>query len=130
MIKLSDFELGWLVGILEGEGYFAYVPRTQRLAIEMVDEDTMNSVALMFSKIVGKEVNPVHRLAARDNHQDAFQIQLSGESARLIMKAVLPYMHHRRRARIWQALNNYAAPKQKTLKELGIDIRSLVGETK
>ena len=25
MIKLSDFELGWLVGILEGEGYFGHI---------------------------------------------------------------------------------------------------------
>lgn len=125
-VKISDYELGWLVGILEGEGYFAYVNRGHRVNLQMTDEDAVNSAAIIINKIIGKEVKITHRMPRNSKHQESYQIVVGGESARILMKTIVPFMHGRRRSRIWQSLNNYTAPKQKTLKELGIDISDLI----
>jgi hypothetical protein len=126
-IELSDYELGWLVGILEGEAYFGFQSYTQQLKIKMTDYDTMNTVALLLGKITGKCIEVRTQSEIRENCQEVFGINISGETVRTIMRTIVPYMHGRRRAKIWQALNGYSAPRQKTFKELGIDVKSLLG---
>jgi len=105
--QLSDFELGWLVAILEGEGTFRYFHRSQRVAIQMADEDTIYKVAGIWERLTGltievKDVKPV-----KEHHSLMHYIALNGEGARVVMRTIVKHMSHRRRQKIWQCLNAF-----------------------
>jgi len=57
-MSLSQFDLAWLVGILEGEGSFRFTNRTQRVTVNMTDEDIIYKIADIFQKITGNVCNP------------------------------------------------------------------------
>lgn len=124
-IALSDYELGWLVGILEGEAYFGYSGRTQELKIRMTDLDTMFSVARSMSKITGNLIEVKSTGIRKNGDQELFAVAIFGENAREVMQTIVPHMHHRRRAKIWQSLNKYRETK-KSFEDLGIDIATLL----
>lgn len=114
---ITYFELGWLVGLLEGEGSFRfYSPRekggTQGIHINMTDFDTMETAAKLMQKITGKTVIiKDYRKPKNVNHQQSYVIELSGDSARKLMRAIVSHMHFRRRKRIWQCLNGFKEKK-------------------
>lgn len=127
-MRISDFDLGWLVGVLEGEGYFEYDGCTQRVTIEMTDLDVIDTAARLIGRVIGKSV-PVITLNPRSSSPDlkeVFRVCVCGESARTIMRLVAPHMHHRRRGRVWQSLNKYKPPKQRSLAEMGLSIDGIL----
>lgn len=110
---------------MEGEATFGYYGKTQRVAVEMTDEDTMIRVAVLLSKICGVTIQLIefdrpHRINS-ENHSNMFRAQVTGVRARTIMRFVVGHMSSRRRATIWRALNGYAQKKHR-LAELGIVI--------
>ena len=128
---ITDFELGWLIGILEGEASFGYYGHSQRVAVEMSDEDTITKLAVLFGRIIGspvtiREFDRPHRVNS-DNHSTMYRIQVTGNRARTIMRFVVSHMGTRRRARIWQSLNEYVIEK-KTFADLGINVIALIKE--
>lgn len=127
MKTLSDYEMGWLVGILEGEGHFGIlrssVGQTQRVAVKMCDEDVVNRVAVFFERLTGNTFDV--RLKIDKQHpdwSDQYEIYAGGENARTIMKAVVKYMGVRRRRKIYQSLNGHVQKKVK----VNIDISKLI----
>lgn len=105
--QLSDFELGWLAGILEGEGTFRYFHKSQKVAVGMSDEDTVYKVAAFFERLTGivvevKDVKPV-----KAHHSLMHYVTINGEAARIVMRTVVKHMSHRRRQKIWQCLNAF-----------------------
>ena len=120
--NLSQFELGWLVGILEGEGYFAYQGSsgTHRVCVNMTDEDTINQLAALYERILGCGVKVWHKEHPNPNNQDYYMVEIYGERARIIMRLVVRHMSFRRRQRIWQSLNNYKPEKINLVKLLDI----------
>lgn len=110
---ITDFELGWLVGILEGEGHFRYSDRTQRVTVNMTDEDTIIKVAALFEEISGQKctVRFTDRSLINSNHQLIYHAVIHGAKARAVMQMVVKHMGYRRRQKIWQCLNKFV-PKQ------------------
>lgn len=117
---LSDLEIGWLAGILEGEGCFLLDKRSPKVAVEMVDEDVINKVALIVERLTGKQFHINQRPPTGFGIQDRYHFQVSGESARIVMRAVVRHMCYRRRQRIWQVLNGYKQEKVDLVKLLKI----------
>ena len=121
---LTDYELGWLVGILEGEGYLGLlrsnVGQTQRVSVKMCDEDIVNRVAILFEQVTGKQFDVrVRYHKDRPKWNTQWEVYASGENARIIMRYVVKYMGYRRRKKIYQSLNGHIAVKKKLdLKEL------------
>lgn len=109
---ISNFELGWLVGILEGEGYFGYYTASQYVEISSTDEDVINHVAILYEKLTGHEYNITARQQG-GHKKPAYRIRAGGSDARFIMKYLLKHMSQRRRKRIWQSLNRYQPKKTK-----------------
>lgn len=118
---ITERELFWLIGILEGEGSFSYTKKTHRVQVQMVDEDVMVRVSAIVTKITGRKHNLIY-CGNRDraNVQPSQMLSITGESARAVMCLIVTHMGHRRRIRIWQCLNNYTA------KRLKLDIKELV----
>jgi hypothetical protein len=113
MARLSDFELGWLVGILEGEGYFGY-ECTQRVQVKMTDEDSVVRAAALFERITEQTCLVLYEDKSKYNvnWQDAWKVVITGDRARIVMRYVVKYMGYRRRQRIWQCLNKHKEEKQ------------------
>jgi len=108
MSVLSDFELGWLVGLLEGEGHFGLYS-SQVIEVNMTDEDTIYKVVSIYERVLGVTVNVMFIPKAKG--QDVFCVRICGERARTIMRLVVSHMNYRRRQKIWQCLNGYRQPK-------------------
>lgn len=119
---IDDIELGWLAGLLEGEGHFGY-DRTQLVHIRMTDQDTIIKVKSLIERILNLE-KPITLLISnptRGNEQETYGIQTYGATARAIMRLVLPLMGKRRRAQIWRSLNEFRPRKMPE------DIKRLLG---
>jgi len=124
-MTLTEFELGWLSGLLEGEGYFGLRSdtKTPQIKLEMTDEDIVLRALLLIQRLTGKQhaIATVNRKGNRSHCQPTYIIALYSRDAIKVMKAVVRYMGSRRRQRIWQSLNGYAA---KPAEEL--DVKALV----
>lgn len=115
----SDFGLGWLVGLLEGEGHFSY-SGTQQLVLGMTDEDIVLKYKAFIEDILQTD-KPLHLIVThtgRSADLTMFTIRLYGANARAIMRLVVPYMGQRRRAKIWQTINGFAGRK--------LDVKSIL----
>lgn len=97
---MTEIELAWLAGLLEGEGCFSY--RKDRdipvLEVKMTDWDVMNRVALLF----GRRVTPIP--PGREGYQPQYRARVQGEPARELMRLLKPHMGQRRAARIEELL--------------------------
>lgn len=109
----NQFELGWLVGLLEGEGHFSYF-NTQQIVLGMTDEDCVLRFKAAIEKILGQDKS-LHLIVTnwRKEEKPLYTIRLYGANARCIMKLVVHHMGYRRRAQIWKALNRFNGPKIK-----------------
>lgn len=106
--RVTDFELGWLIGILEGEGTFIYNPKaTHRVTVSMGDEDTINKVVDIMSRLIGDYVAKGELTPKKAEYSVMYTANVTGERARTLMKFVVKHMSNRRRTRIWQALNKF-----------------------
>ena len=110
---LTEFEFGWLAGLLEGEGSFGYYGSTQSLNVRMVDEDTVHRVARDLEMLIGSNVvvRSIESNSDGVSRQTVYYIQLYGERARIAMRALVPFMGYRRRQQIWRGLNRYKPKK-------------------
>lgn len=117
MSVLSGYELGWLVGILEGEGHFG-IYTSQVVEVNMTDEDTVYIVTSMFERILGLSINVT--AIQKPQGKDVYCARVYGERARIIMRLVVSHMSYRRRQTIWRCLNGYKAPKLDLMKVLGL----------
>lgn len=121
--RVTDFELGWLVALLEGEGCFSY-ERSQRIQMVSTDEDVIVTYTSIIQKITGKEINIRYTPRGRDKPQ--YNSSIHGTNARVVMHLIVEHMHSRRRAKIWQVLNGFKDTKKMTLAEAGLDIQTLI----
>ena len=103
---MTELELGWLVGILEGEGCFAWASSKNRnhygwprVLLTMTDRDVIEHAAqLMCAKSVkmSKKEKPHHKQPFRCSVQSSLAIDL--------MRKILPFMGERRAAKIKELL--------------------------
>lgn len=121
---VSDFDFGWLVGVLEGEAYFGFNSKTYRVDISMVDEDTICRCAKIMGELVGESLVVTSKMPSGDR-QELYNIVITGARAKRLMLIVVKYMRYRRRAQIWQALNKYNR-KKVTLKQAGFDFSKVI----
>jgi hypothetical protein len=102
--KLTD--IAWLAGLLEGEGYFAFISDRPRITISMTDRDVIEEAA----KLMG---DPKIYLTKRPDKKDIFTIRISGYRAIGIMYQVLPFMKKRRTAQIFAVLDGWKSKRRK-----------------
>ncbi|SRR6266478_3029522 len=117
MSVLSGYELGWLVGVLEGEGHFG-IYTSQVIEVNMTDEDTIYKVASLYQRILNTEISVT--AIYKPQGKDVYCVRIYGERARTIMRLVVSHMSHRRRQVIWRCLNRFKAPRVDIVKLLGL----------
>jgi hypothetical protein len=109
-VKLTDFELGWVVGILEGEGCFFITRRAKgpygpylygRVTVCMTDRDVLERL----QRVTG--IGKLERVRERQDpkHKPISQwIVCRNQEAIELMVAVYPHMGARRQAKIREVL--------------------------
>lgn len=129
-MHLTDVDLGWLAGILDGEGWFRLsASNTPIIGLAMTDLDTVQKVAAMFG---GRNITVRNRSDERKKYlgnkwKPCYGLTLNGEAAKDIMLALLGTgrLSARRTAKIQEVLAGYDARPVKRLTKLQvIDLRN------
>lgn len=111
--NLTEAEFWWMVGLLEGEGFFDFPKGTQRVSIAMTDLDTIERISAIFTKITGRSYTIRTRHYEKAEHKELHEVNVFGQGARDILLMIVPHMCARRRQRMWQVLNGYKPKMQK-----------------
>ncbi len=116
---MTDLEIVWLAGLLEGEGSFMKGPPSSPnlpiISIKMTDEDIISKVANLFG-------NAYCAYAMREiHHKPCFGVKLVGSKAILLMQELLPYMGIRRSQQIREAINSYKVKEKVPPLKLSMD---------
>ena len=101
---MTETEIAWLSGWLEGEGYFGIGAGTPALIVNSTDLDVIQKATKLIA--VGKLVQSPK--PQKPHWKQQYRIQLYGENAATIMRLIRPYMGQRRGEAIDTALQLYA----------------------
>ena len=107
MRDLTTFELGWLSGILEGEGCFTTTGRRRpyvAVYVQSTDRDVVERAADMIEAGVQTSKH-ISEISVKPQYRTVVQ----GRKASEVMQAVRPHMGSRRAARIDELLGLYEA---------------------
>lgn len=108
---VSDLDVAWLAGLLEGEGTFLMyrnhvggrVYRYPKVAVNMTDEDIIERVAALF----GTKVYVMPQYV--EGRKQQWRAHATGSNAAAWMRRLYPLLGQRRRARIDEVLAEYDA---------------------
>lgn len=102
--EISQLDLAWLAGLLEGEGSFMRPPPSNpaspRVTVEMTDRDIIDRAA----RILQARVDPM-RSRGNPEWKPSYRITLAGERAASLMRLLRPLMGMRRQGQIDAALS-------------------------
>lgn len=111
--SISDFDLGWLVGIIEGEGTFS-VSRARktdrfyrpRIGINTTDKDVIERVqSIAGGTVVGPVKNFHPRTGRTDDVKDMWRWNLYSETkVREVFGLIIPHLCERRQKRALEIL--------------------------
>lgn len=108
MREITDIELGWLAGILEGEGSFVVVKGKDgytrfQVVVQMTDEDVINEL----HRLTGLgTINGPYQRKGRETHKSLWRWQVCYKAdIEALCLQILPYMHERRRLQIHRLLS-------------------------
>ena len=115
LAPITEFDLAWLAGLLEGEGSFIAgppsAPRSPAVQLSMVDRDIVARAAAL----IGVSVTVVP--SRREGWRTAYCARVRGARAVLWMKRLRPLMGTRRQAQIDRAVASYAPDPRRLLSE-------------
>jgi len=109
---MTNEEIGWLAGLLEGEGCFSTYQKLPRISVAMTDRDVIERVAMLL------EVNARGPYQRKNGTKPVFAATAIGYRAERIMRAILPFMGERRSEKIrsvlqaWNAREGDRKPEQ------------------
>lgn len=115
-MNISDFDLGWLAGIIEGEGYIGINENTNQtfLRVSMTDEDVIRS---LIEKTGLGHVNGPYRY---DDNKKFFWIWsvMTRDDLSDLLYLILPFMGERRSCAIKEALEVIEVSRDRELYRL------------
>ena len=104
-LDLDPIDIGWLAGLLEGEGYFSYSWNAKKhlrviVRCKLTDKDVVESI---------RRITGMGSLSFQDRKDGIRQISYEWNSGnrlwlRRLLYTLRPYMHSRRRKRIDEVL--------------------------
>lgn len=108
---MTEIELAWLAGILEGEGSFMLENNNSGgktyqyacITVCMTDKDVIDRVAILFGVSTYSIPN------TKFGKKPAFRATLKSHKAVVLMEKLLPFMGDRRSAKIIEVVNAFKA---------------------
>jgi hypothetical protein len=106
---MNDRDFGWMVGIIEGEGYIAVKKParfgknetrgygTVQVAIKMTDHDVMLRLKVLIEELLGRENISMQQYDQSDKRwKRIWNLVVSGMEASRLLQKILPYLGDRR----------------------------------
>ena len=110
---MDGFDLGFIVGLLEGEGSFCLkgggTKRNVQAQCHMTDLDVLETLRARIGQ--GRISGPY---ANGRNRKPRYVYVLAGPAARQVMSLILPYMSKRRSNKIRELINGFDGVKRRT----------------
>jgi len=111
---MTDKDLFWLIGLLEGEGTFLApspsAPGRPRIAVHMTDRDTIEKVASLLGGIGVGHIDLTKRCP---KWKKSYRVTLTGKRAVDLMLKIKPFMSARRQIQIERATHGYVYPPRR-----------------
>lgn len=128
MERLTEAEIAWVAGLLEGEGSFLRASPSQpghpRVTVQMTDEDVIRRIR----EVVGHGCVVPTSDTRNPDWQPAFRWTVKGTPAVELMEKVRPWMYSRRREQLDAALASYSVSRRSRLTDAQVRrIRGLLG---
>ena len=108
-LEQDEYDIAWLAGILEGEGCFQLHRNSggrspvARLQLKMTDLDVVQRAAqIMCSEDKVKEIPRPDSF--KEHYKTQYLCVVYGQTAKDVMRAILPYMGERRSEKIREVL--------------------------
>lgn len=102
-MELSEFELGWLVGLIEADGTFTFDGKHAVVALKITDLDTAQRFAtLMRTAVAG----PYHYEGQQLGTKPYYMTKIAGKRAREFMASASGYFSLRRQEQIANLLGD------------------------
>jgi len=98
---LSEFDKGWVVALIEGEGHIGKHDKRDMIVIKMGDRDIIeryHSFTENTTKILPVEDN------RKEHYSTMYVSKLNGAKARLLMVDIFPFMSERKQLQIQNVL--------------------------
>ena len=112
---VTEHDLYWLAGYLEGEGSFMRGspsdPGNSKISVCSTDEDVIAKVGKLF----GNTPYLAKRKISNPKHKPVWTVKKSGRDAVALMQLLLPLMGKRRHEQISKAIVSYTPSKYKRL---------------
>lgn len=108
--EISENDLYWLAGLLEGEGYFGCNKNSQcnyhyaKITVAMKDRDVIERV----QKVIGSGSISVDRYKREPHHSTIHRYNVVADVAESVMIQILPIMGERRAQKIDEVLSKLA----------------------
>jgi hypothetical protein len=103
MRELSEFDLGWLVGLIEGDGSLTYDGKKAVVALKITDLD----VAQRFARLMGTTVSgPYHYEDHQLGPKPFYVSKIAGKRAREFMVSAAGHFGMRRQEQITAIVGN------------------------
>lgn len=104
---MQDFDLGWAVGLFEGEGTIV-LPSVGRGSIQLQLASTDEDTVVRFQALVGGKVYGPYG-PYQPNRKAHWRWDAYGDNAAEFLRLVFPYLGSRRALRAREALDRYEA---------------------
>lgn len=96
-MRLSQFDIGWLVGLVEGDGCFTFDGKHPVVALKITDLDTAQRFATLFGTTVS---GPYHYEGQQMGDKPYYVSKVTGKRARDFMRSTSHHFSIRRREQI------------------------------
>jgi len=91
---MTDVEIAWVAGLLEGEGWFGINGYSSVITLVMADLDIIKK----FKALIDCNNRITVRPKAFSHHKDTYSIGVCGKQAFILMNLIRPFMGERRGA--------------------------------
>ena len=109
-------ELFWLIGWLEGEGYFGISNGTPIVSGNATDLDIVESATALMSPDQKYKIKSKKGL--KIGYKSVYQIRIFSRQAAILMRTILPWMSSRRSIRIKKALTHFDSIYERQVKRI------------
>lgn len=98
---LTEFELGWLVGLIEGDGTFTFDGKNAMVVLKITDLDTAQQFARLLRTTVS---GPYHYEGQQLGSKPYYMTKITGKRAREFMASTAEYFSVRRQGQITEII--------------------------
>lgn len=101
---VSNLEVAWAAGLLEGEGCFTSHTSAPYILLDMTDKDVIEKLHSVFPS---GNIRGPYTHKTKPHNKPRWRFDAFGRKAKEIMEIVRPFMGQRRGAKIDELLENY-----------------------